>query len=124
MRAGKLRYRAQVWRHAEYGTSAAGTPEMTWGPFIDLRVEVIRYSVEERIRSAGGAVDDNEIIFRSRYVDGITTADRIFFGRIFHKIKAVQVLGHYTGLEIRAVEVTEEDPYLYGPPPELFKLPR
>lgn len=43
------------------------------------------------------------IIFRIRWLDGITNADRIVYGGVNHNLKEVKEIGRRKGLELRCV---------------------
>lgn len=61
-------------------------------------------SAEEFIRGFG-ATTETLVIFRTRYLDGVTTADRVLFdGRTFN-LREVVDAGRRGGLELRGVEI-------------------
>lgn len=101
MRSGALREVITIQRPAET-LNAYGTPELIWGDVATLRAELVRQEAEELIRSQG-AVDEEMVVFRTRYLEGVTAADRVMWrGRAFN-LKSVAELGRRRGLELRAV---------------------
>lgn len=78
-----------------------GTPVETWADLADLRAQVVQATTEEFIRA--GAESDTVIVFRTRFLDGVTTADRVVFGGHFFDVKETKEIGRRQGLEIRCV---------------------
>jgi SPP1 family predicted phage head-tail adaptor len=100
MRAGKLD-RVIVLQRSTYEPDEFGSPVYSWTDLATLRAEIVQASTEEFMR-AFGANDETATIFRTRYVDGITTADRVTYRGVVHNIKELKELGRREGLEIRA----------------------
>ena len=88
MRAGKLRNVIKVQRSTET-INAAGTPVIIWADLVELRAEIIEQGIAESI-GAQGATDQQTIEFRTRYVAGITNADRILFRGAALNIRSVE----------------------------------
>lgn len=101
MRAGKLDNVITIQR-STYVTDEYGVPEFTWTDLATVRAQIIQSSTEEFIR-AYGASDDTIVIFRTRWIDDITTADRVVFNGENHDIKELKPIGRRKGLDIRAV---------------------
>lgn len=101
MRAGQLTRRITVERRAET-IDRAGTPEETWTPLAFVRAEVIQASTDEFIRSAGAEAVASAV-FRIRFVEGITVADRISYAGQTWNVVEMKELGRRRGLELRAV---------------------
>ena len=51
--------------------------------------------------------DETLIIFRTRWIDGVTLADRTVYNGLIHNIKSVKEIGRRRGLEIRTVSLGE-----------------
>lgn len=103
MRAGKLDRAVTIQRAAVAGVSAAGTPTLAWSDLALLRAELVSDDSAETIRAGGGVEDEAVLVLRTRFMPGITNADRILFeGRILN-IKGVTPIGRNRGLELRAV---------------------
>ncbi len=81
-----------------------GTPIETWADVADFRAQIVTASTDEFIRN--GAEAETVVVFRTRYLDGITTADRIAFGGQPFNIKETAEIGRRKGLELRCVRVS------------------
>lgn len=103
MRAGRLD-RSVTLQRSTNSVDAAGTPVFTWTDIATVRAEIVQASTEEFIR-AQGASDETITIFRIRYLDGITNADRVLYGAALHNIKEVKEIGRRKGLELRCLKV-------------------
>ncbi len=101
MKAGKLDRIITVQR-SSYVVDESGVPVYTWLDLATLRAELVQASTEEFIR-AYGASDETVIIFRTRFFDGIDTADRVVYRGAFHNIKEIKEIGRRDGLEIRTL---------------------
>ncbi|WP_126974655.1 phage head closure protein [Frigidibacter oleivorans] len=102
MRAGKLRDIVIIERGTDT-INAAGTPETVWATHATLRAEVVQRGTTEFMR-VQGAVDEAVVVFRTRFLAGITTADRIVFdGRVFG-IREIVEIERRRGLELRCQE--------------------
>jgi SPP1 family predicted phage head-tail adaptor len=101
MRAGKLD-KVITFQRFTSTVDDFGTPVETWADIADLRAQVVQSSTEEFIRA--GAESDTVIIFRTRFLDGVTTADRIKYAHeAYFNIKELKEIGRRQGLEIRCV---------------------
>lgn len=100
MRAGRLDSVIVIERAGTPVIDADGVPQETWDDLMTLRAQIIQASTEEYIRSYG-ASDETVTIFRTRYVAGITNADRVRFEGQTYDIKEFKELGRGKGLEIR-----------------------
>lgn len=97
MRAGKLDREITIER-ATTAVGDAGTITETWAAFATLRAELVDTGADE----ADPAITKATVLFRTRFVSGVTVADRISFdGRQFN-IKHVAEIGRRRGLELRA----------------------
>ncbi|MBV2144407.1 phage head closure protein [Falsochrobactrum sp. TDYN1] len=101
MRAGKLDRFITIERGEETADEYGGV-SFAWSKFADLRAQIVQASTEEYIR-AFGARDETVIIFRTRYLDGITNADRIAYAGGYYNIKELKEIGRREGFEIRCV---------------------
>ena len=100
MRAGKLDRTITIQGFTNT-VNDYGTPVETWTDKATLRAQIIQSSTEEFIR--GGAVDETAIIFRTRWLAGVTTSDRIQYEGEAFNIKETKEIGRRKGLELRAV---------------------
>ncbi|WP_275789112.1 phage head closure protein [Pararhizobium gei] len=95
-----------VQRSAE-SVDAAGTPSFVWSDLATVRAEIIEASAQEYIRASGEG-DETVAIFRTRYIDGVTNADRVQFDGLLHNIRQVTEIRRRKGLELRTTAwVTE-----------------
>lgn len=103
MRAGKLD-RTITLQSFTNTVDEYGTPVETWTDKATLRAQVVQSSTEEFIR-AYGASDETVIIFRTRFLAGVTNADRIVYEGENFNIKETKEIGRRKGLELRAVRL-------------------
>lgn len=101
MRAGKLNRTITIQRFTST-VDDYGTPVEAWTDVATVRAQIVQQSTEEFIRGFG-ASDETVIIFRIRWLDTITNADRIAYGGINHNLKEVKEIGRRNGLELRCV---------------------
>lgn len=100
MRAGKLDRTIRIDRMSNT-VSDFGTPVATWAEVATLRAEIVSASTDEFIRN--GAVAETVMVFRTRYLAGITLTDRIVYEGIPFNVKEVAEIGRRKGLELRCV---------------------
>ncbi|MCB1511521.1 MAG: phage head closure protein [Hyphomicrobiaceae bacterium] len=103
MRAGKLDRDITIQR----GTTTIdeyGTMTQTWADVATLRAQIVQQSTEEFIRGFG-ASDVTAVIFRTRWLDGVTNADRISHDGGIYNIKEMKEIGRRRGLEIRCTSM-------------------
>lgn len=79
-----------------------GTPVVSWTDLATVRAQILQASTEEFLK-AGGATDQTAVIFRTRWLDGVTTACRVVYDGTFHNIKELKEIGRAKGLDIRTV---------------------
>ena len=87
MRSGKLRYTIEI-QNATTTVDAFGTPTNAWATLATIRAEVVQQSTTEFLRNRG-ASDEETVIFRTRYVEGIGNAERILFDGVAHNIREI-----------------------------------
>lgn len=103
MKAGKLIETIQIERGMD-GVNDYGTPTITWRPFASVRAERIDQTTEEFMRSFG-ASDEEAVVFRIRFVDGITNADRVMWQGEAFNIRQVTPIGRRKGLDLRCTRL-------------------
>lgn len=101
MRAGKLD-RTIVIERATVTVGAGGQQVPAWASLGALRAQLVQASTEEFIRGFGTS-EETAIVFRTRFVAGITTADRVIHDGATHHIVEVKELGRREGLELRTI---------------------
>lgn len=102
MRAGSLDRKIVVERYSLDGDDGYGNPAPQWAPWITVRAQIVQSSSEEFFL-AGGLTEQVGILFRVRFVDSLSTADRIAYNGMLFNIKEVKEIGRRRGLEIRCV---------------------
>lgn len=102
MRAGKLDRTIRIDTFDPGAVDDFGTPTPGYTALATLRAQIIQSSTEEFIE-AQGATDDTVVIFRTRWLSGVTTAERIHFDGKFFNVKEVKEIGRRKALELRAV---------------------
>lgn len=103
MQAGKL----DRTIHIERATTVIddyGVPSEGWERIAKLRAQVIQQSTDEFLRASGESTE-TVIVFRTRYVDGITLADRVIYQDRPHNLIETKELGRRRGLELRCKAV-------------------
>ncbi|MDB5616167.1 phage head closure protein [Tardiphaga sp.] len=99
MRAGDLTETITLER-CTTSMDANRAPVETWASLVTVRAGVVTASTEEFIRGRG-ATSETSIVFRIRYVDDLTLADRVIYYGDAYNIKDMRELGRARGLDIR-----------------------
>jgi SPP1 family predicted phage head-tail adaptor len=73
-----------------------------WTNLDMVRAEIVTQSASEFLTGFGEA-EAGTIVFRIRYLPGITTADRVSYDGKSYDLKEVAEIGRRRGLELRAV---------------------
>jgi SPP1 family predicted phage head-tail adaptor len=103
MRAGKLD-RSIIIERVTPTPDSYGVPMATWATLATLRAELIEGTTDEFIRESGASTEAT-LTFRTRFLAGVTLADRITFEGAVYNIKQLKEVGRRRGLEIHAVKV-------------------
>lgn len=103
LRAGKLDREIIITRLSET-VSDSGNVVKSWTPLHTVRAEKVELTAAENLEAFGN-VAAGQVVFRLRYVDGITPADRILFDGVNFDIESVTELGRRHGLELRGVAI-------------------
>ena len=101
MKAGKLVHVIGLERLATTVDGYGGVEE-TWTGFATMRAEIVERSTEEFLRAAG-ETDVTTIVFRTRFLAGLTNNDRVSFDGEHFDIEEVIPIGRRRGLELRCV---------------------
>src|SRR4051794_4192377 len=101
MRAGKLDKSITIERLVE-SIDEYGVARGAWAPIRTVKAQIVQASSEEFLRS-GGIASESAMIFRIRFMEGVTPADhRIrFTEELTLDIKEIKEIGRRRGLEIR-----------------------
>lgn len=76
-----------------------GTPVSTWTDVGTLRAQIISSSTEEFL--ANGASDESVVIFRTRYLAGVSNSSRVLYEDGEYNVREVKEIGRRKGLELR-----------------------
>nr|WP_313010700.1 phage head closure protein [Brucella intermedia] len=104
MRAGKLDRKITIERKTKTKTPTGGIVE-SWLDVATMRAEIVQQSATEFLTGYGEA-ENGSIVFRLRYLGGITTADRVTYNGTAYNLKEIKELGRHRGLELRGVAVS------------------
>ncbi|WP_377193611.1 phage head closure protein [Ruegeria meonggei] len=99
IRAGKLDRQITIERETET-VAASGAVSKTWAPVATIRAELVQLSAEEYLTGFGEG-DASGAVFRIRYLNEITTADRVTFDSTVYDIDEIVEQGRKRGLELR-----------------------
>lgn len=97
--AGKMDRRITIERQTET-VKPSGDVVKAWATVAVVWAEVLQQSATEFFTGFGEA-ETGSIIFRIRYMPGITTADRITYSGNAFGLKEIKELGRYEALELR-----------------------
>ena len=101
MRAGALDRTIVIQRLAETARPSGGISE-SWAPLATLRAQLIQATTDEAIRGYGAATEA-VTVFRTRFLAGVTAADRVLFDDRPHDIVEIKEIGRRRGLELRTI---------------------
>lgn len=104
MRSGRLTEEIAIER-ATVTVDPDGTPVQSWVHLATLRAEKVEQSTTEYIRNFG-ASDEEVIVFRARFFEGITNADRVVWNGDAFNIRQVSPIGRRKGVELRCVRMS------------------
>lgn len=103
MRAGSMDRTITIQRFTSVIDEGGGSIQ-TWTDLYTVRAQLIQASTDEFIRNYG-ASDETLMIFRVRWIDDITNADRVVYDGLKCNIKELKPIGRRKGLDIRTVAV-------------------
>lgn len=103
MRAGAMDRVIEIQRASE-SVNSLGQVVAVWSAIATMRAQKIEASTTEFMR-AFGASTETAIIFRTRFLDGVTLADRVSYeGNAFNLVD-VKEIGRRKGLELRCTRI-------------------
>ncbi|KEP68524.1 head-tail adaptor protein [Thioclava dalianensis] len=109
MQSGKLT-RVIAIQSATSTVDDYGSPVKAWANQGTYRAEVVERSTTEFMQT-GGATDEAVIVFRIRFVSGVSNTNRVSFDGKTYQIKEVTELGRRKGLELRCAALAAQ---VYG----------
>lgn len=101
MRAGKLDRTIAIERAGET-VQPSGDIVTAWTNIATVRAEIVQQAASEFL-TGYGETENGNVIFRIRYLAGLTTADRVVYDGVAHDLKEITEIGRRRGLELRAV---------------------
>jgi SPP1 family predicted phage head-tail adaptor len=104
MRAGQLDRTIVIQASTANPPNAFGEITYTWTTFATVRAQIMQQSTEEFLRNYG-TTDSFAVIFRIRWLSGVTVQHRIQYDGKTLNIREVKEIGRRHGLEIRCEEV-------------------
>lgn len=103
MKSGRLIEVIEIERFTS-AVNEYGTPVQEWVRLCTLRAERVDQSTTEFIRNYG-ASDEEVVIFRARFFEGIRNADRVVWRGEAFNIKQITPIGRRKGIELRCVRI-------------------
>lgn len=101
LRAGKLDREITIERKTET-VAPSGAVSKVWAPVATVRAELVQQSADEYLAGFGEAEGGN-VVFRVRYLAGITTADRVNYAGDTYDIDGIAEVGRRRALELKCV---------------------
>ena len=103
MRAGKLDRSIKIQAFTST-VDEYGTPVEAWTDLATVRAQIVEASTEEYQRAYGEG-GNTVVVFRIRWLAGVTTAHRVVYAGSNLNIRDVKEIGRRKGLELRCEEV-------------------
>jgi SPP1 family predicted phage head-tail adaptor len=103
MRAGKLD-RTIIVQAFSNTVLPDGTPVEAWATLATVRAQIVQASTDEFLASHGES-DSLNVVFRVRWLAGVTTDHRVQYEGKNLNIREVKEIGRRQGLELRCEQV-------------------
>jgi head-tail adaptor len=108
MRAGRLDEVLTIEVFDALAVNDFGTAAPRWIPLAEnIPAERVQASAQEFIR--GGAVEEIAYVWRIRWLDGVSNANRVAYEDDVFAIKEIKKLGRRQGLELRCAMIRGGD---------------
>ena len=101
MKAGPLDRTVTIERAITVSDDYGGD-ETTWVPIVTVCAQVQQMSGREFFTEAT-TLAERKVVFRLRWMDGLTVVDRVLYDGRAHNIQDVKELGRREGLELQTV---------------------
>jgi head-tail adaptor len=101
---GKLDRTVTIERKTET-VSEKGAVRTAWTNIATVRAEIMEHFAAE-LATGFGEAEKGTVTFRTWFIDGITTADRVSYAGKVYDLKEIKEIGLRHGLELRAVAVS------------------
>lgn len=105
MRAGRLDRTITIERATET-ISPSRSVSAVWTAIASPRAEVLQASTNEFLAGMGEG-ERTSIVFRIRFLAGITTEDRVTYSGAAYNIREIREIGRRRGLELRCERVRQ-----------------
>ncbi|WEJ14222.1 phage head closure protein [Sinorhizobium prairiense] len=96
---GKLDRRISIERETET-VKPSGSVAKAWATVATVWAEIVQQTASEFLTGFGEA-ENGTMIFRVRWIPGLTTADRVTYAGKVYDLKEITELGRRDGLELR-----------------------
>lgn len=103
MRAGAMDRVIEIQRASE-SVNNLGQVVAVWNAIATMRAQKIEASTAEFMR-AFGASTETAIVFRTRFLEGVTLADRVSYEGSAFNLVEVKEIGRRKGLELRCARI-------------------
>lgn len=103
MRAGAMDRVIEIQRASE-SVNNLGQVVAVWSTIATMRAQKIEASTAEFMR-AFGASTETAIVFRIRFLDGVTLADQVSYEGSAFNLVEVKEIGRRRGLELRCTRI-------------------
>lgn len=103
MRAGLLDRVIEI-QGKSTGLNLYGTPIDVWSPVATMRTQKLENILSDR-EGERGDTTDNVITFRTRWIDGVTLENRVWYQGQAFKIMSVKEIGRRVGLDLMCERV-------------------
>ena len=101
MRAGPLDRRVTIQRVTLTEDDYGGSVE-SWADLATVSAQVVQQSGREFLAAAQTQAEQR-VLFRLRWIDGLSVLDRVSYGGRLHNIQDVKELGRRAGVELMTV---------------------
>ena len=81
-----------------------GTPSQVWRTLATVKAEMLEMGSTDYMRAQGASFEKLGI-FRIRWIDGLTLADRVRYNGTHYRIEDINEIGRRVGLELRCKAV-------------------
>jgi SPP1 family predicted phage head-tail adaptor len=104
MRAGQLDRTITIQVFTAGEPNEVNEVEYTWADAATVRAQIVQQSTEEFLRTYG-TTDAYAVVFRIRWLDGVTVLNRVLYDGKTLNIREVSEIDRRKGLELRCDEV-------------------
>lgn len=104
MRAGDLDRLITIEQPAS-GFDVYGATTQVWTKFATMRAKMMQISLNDLESASRGNTSDKTIVFRTRWLDGLTLENRIIYEEQAFTVRQIKELGRRVGLDITCERV-------------------